>query len=116
MNRLFNLQIMLKNKLKQHQQLSAVSPFIDSSDEFIEINSTDDENGKNLIVFFPIKTFVFFPPLIDSPLLIPPEHITRHRRDTYTTYDTKPSSGPFFTDGKSGGSLLREEYKKTTRM
>jgi hypothetical protein len=36
----------VKNKLKQHQQLPAASPFINSSDEFIEINSTDDENGK----------------------------------------------------------------------
>jgi len=36
----------VKNKLKQHHQLPAASNFIDSSDEFIEINSNDDENGK----------------------------------------------------------------------
>jgi hypothetical protein len=36
----------VKNKLKQHQNLRTISPFINSSDEFIEVNSTDDENGK----------------------------------------------------------------------
>jgi len=36
----------VKNKLKQHQNPPIISPFINSSDEFIEVNSTDDENGK----------------------------------------------------------------------
>jgi len=36
----------VKNKLKQYQYLTATSSFINSSDEFVEINSTDDDNGK----------------------------------------------------------------------
>lgn len=37
----------VKNKLKQHNQLPASSSFIESSDEFIEITSTDEDNGKH---------------------------------------------------------------------
>lgn len=36
----------VKNKLKQHQHLSSSPSFIDSSDEFIEVASTIDDNGK----------------------------------------------------------------------
>jgi len=47
---------------------------------------------------------------------MPPENITRQRRDTYTTFDVEHSSGPFFTDSKPNEnatvSVLQEEYKK----
>ena len=36
----------VKNKLKQHQQQPVQSSFINSSDESIEVNSTDDDDGK----------------------------------------------------------------------
>lgn len=46
----------VKNKLKQHKYPKKTSPFINSSDEFVEVNSTyeddddddddDNENGK----------------------------------------------------------------------
>ena len=43
---LIELSDHVKNKLKQHQHPSGSSPFIDSYDEFIEVDSTDDDNGK----------------------------------------------------------------------
>ena len=45
----------VKNKLKQHHRLPGPSSFIESSDEFIEITSTDDDNGKRF------QEFSFFP-------------------------------------------------------
>ena len=36
----------VKNKIKQHKYSRSASPFINSSDEFIEIESVDDDNGK----------------------------------------------------------------------
>jgi hypothetical protein len=36
----------VKNKLKQHHYPSSPSPFINSSDEFIEVSSADDDMGK----------------------------------------------------------------------
>jgi hypothetical protein len=40
----------VKNKLKQYQYPPAASSFVNSSDEFIEVNSSidddDDDNGK----------------------------------------------------------------------
>lgn len=44
---LIQLSDHVKNKLKQHQDLRTSSPLVNSSDEFIEIASTDDENGKS---------------------------------------------------------------------
>jgi hypothetical protein len=35
----------IKNKLKQHQYPPASTSFINSSDEFIEVDSTDGEDG-----------------------------------------------------------------------
>jgi hypothetical protein len=49
----------VKNKLKQHQHPPALSSVISSPDEFIEINSTDDENGKSE-VFSPNKKKTFY--------------------------------------------------------
>jgi hypothetical protein len=49
----------VKNKLKQHQYLPPPSPFINSSDEFIEINSTDDDHGKSYVFVSIDKRLMF---------------------------------------------------------
>lgn len=39
----------VKNKLKQHQYPTIQSSFINSSDEFIEVDSFDEEQGNRTI-------------------------------------------------------------------
>ena len=94
----------VKNKLKQHKRSSIRPSFIDSSDEFIEINTIDDDddddNSKDNF----------------SSRLPSPDDMTRQRRDTYTIFKVKQPSDLFFTDRKpelnQHNSLLEEKYKQ----
>ncbi|UJR30178.1 hypothetical protein I4U23_017718 [Adineta vaga] len=85
----------VKNKLKQHQYLPTSSSFINSSDEFIEVDSIYDGH--------------------DS-LVTTSEPINRNRSETFTTYQVKELSDSFFTLGKTNqpanNSLLLETYTK----
>ncbi|CAF0851391.1 unnamed protein product [Adineta steineri] len=110
----------VKDKLKQHQYPSSPSPLINSSDEFIEVNTSDDDddinnNSKLNILCFLGKNNFFCQ--LDS-LLITSENVNRRRRrNTFVTYKIKQPPESFFTDGKSHPnpnniSILQEKYAK----
>ncbi|CAF0980826.1 unnamed protein product [Adineta steineri] len=95
----------VKDKLKQHQYPSSPSPLINSSDEFIEVNTSDDDDDDDDINN-------------NNSLLITSENVNRRRRrNTFVTYKTKEPPESFFTDGKSHPnpnniSILHEKYAK----
>jgi hypothetical protein len=67
-------------------------------------------------LFFLSTKKIFFYLESDSARDTSSDNLTRPRRDTYTIYEVKQSSGPFFTDRKStqnrNTSILQEKYKK----
>lgn len=97
----------VKNKLKKHQHLPSSASLIDSSDEFIEIASTDDDNGKTSTVVL-IRTNLSLIESNSSPL----EQETRPRCSTYTIQQVKQPSARFFTDRNGHVPMVKEKYRK----